>query len=109
MNTEKLVLAALKEKNPALHRQLERSGKLREYVSDLAGEISDQRTTLTMEIASKHGLQAAQKTDPIKAVGIMNMADKLATETVLAEMLDFPQDETSPPSRAETTASAITI
>ena len=104
MNTEKLVLAALKEKSPALHRQLAQSGKLQAFVKERSEEIADQRATLTMEIANRNGLQ---KADPMKAVGIMSQADSLATESVLSAMLEFPQDETSPQRPAETTPSAM--
>ena len=105
MNTEKLVMAALKEKAPALLQQLTQSGELRQFVMDQAEEITDQIGTLGMQIASKRGCFKPPFPDPMTKVGIMNMANSMATEIVLHEMLQFPQDETSPSSQDETTVS----
>jgi hypothetical protein len=105
--TEKIVLAALKEKSPALHRQLADSGKLRDFLTDQAEEIDSQIGTLMMELAAKQGANKA-KSLPEKA-GILKACESMATEIVLAEMLDFPQDETSPQSQGETMPLAETI
>ena len=105
MNSQKMVLQALKEKNPALHRELERSGKLAAYISDLDDEINEQIATLTMQIASKNGLHQTPERPYLEKVGILNMADSMATEVVLSEMLEFPQDETSQQNPEEITSS----
>ncbi len=104
-NMETLVLKAMRDKAPELHRQLTESGQLRAFVTEQAEEINSQIATLMVELASKQGANEA-KTLPEKAA-ILNTADKMATEIVLHEMLQFPQDETSLPSRDVTTSSAM--
>jgi hypothetical protein len=89
---ESQVLAALKEKNPALLQQLTRDGDLSEFVSTQAEEINQQIATLGVELATKHGAFKAKSFQ--EKVGILNTTDKMATEIVLAEMLEFPRDET---------------
>lgn len=81
----------LKEKSPTLYRRLAESGELDEFVTTRAEEISDAVGTLTMEIAAKNG--ANKTTDYMEKVGILNMAQSQAREIVLAEMLEFPQDD----------------
>lgn len=46
--TENLVLAPLKEKNPALHRTLAASGELMVFVTERADEIADYSPPLEM-------------------------------------------------------------
>lgn len=104
---ETTVLTALKEKNPSLHRQLTEQGKLRAFLADQSEQINDQIATLAVHLASRQGADKA-KSLPEKA-GIHKTADAMATEIVLAEMLDFPQDETFPQRPDETTPSAMAI
>jgi len=106
MSLDKTILLALKDKNPALHRQLAKEGTLKAFVTDLAEQINEQIVTLTMELAGNKGVFREPFPDPLEKVGILNQARSLATETVLAEMLEFPQDETSPQRPAATTLSA---
>lgn len=103
--TEKMVLAALKEKNPALHQQLADQGKLKAFLTDQADEISNQIVTLTMELAARQGHDRAKSL--AEGAGILKACEASATETVLSEMLDFPQDETSRQRPDETTPSAM--
>jgi len=87
-----LVKEALKAKAPALHKDLARLGKLTEYVRDLADEINSQVVSMTQQD------RARGKWDdlgPMECAAKMKMADVLNQETVLSEMLQFPQDETS--------------
>lgn len=91
MNTEKLVLAALKEKNPALHKELAQAGTLRAFVEERAEEISDAVGTLTMELAPKQGYKQAKSLP--EAAGILKACEATAKEIVFAEMLEFPQDD----------------
>jgi hypothetical protein len=93
MDMQSQVRAALKEKNPALFQQLTKAGILTAFVQDQAEEINDQIVTLMMQMASKQGCFKPPFMDPLKRVGIMNSADKMAREIVLAEMLNFPTDE----------------
>lgn len=106
-NLEKMVLAALKDKAPSLHKELAASGKLRAFVTERADEINSEITTLTAEIAHKQPEYKNAKT-LMERAGVLKMAEFLAMERVFAEMLEFPQDETSQPSQDETTASAMT-
>lgn len=104
---ETTVLRALKEKSPALHQQLTDQGKLKAFVTDQADEINDQIVTLTMQLAPKMGHNKAKSLP--EAAGILKACEATATEMVLAEMLDFPLDETSPQRPDETTPSAMAI
>lgn len=105
MKTEQIVLQALKDKAPALHKDLAASGGLRAFVSGRAEEINSLTTSLAHRMANQAGYS---KTDnPIERQRIMNGILPQAREIVLAEQLEFQQDETSRPSQAETTASAM--
>lgn len=105
-NTEKMVLQALKDKAPSLHRQLSEAGTLRQFVTERADEMTEEIVTLTAEIAHRQPEYKNAKT-LIERAGVLKMAESLAKERVFAEMLEFPQDETSLPSQDETTSSAI--
>lgn len=104
---ENLVLLALQEKNLALHQQLTDQGRLKAFVTDHADQINDQIVTLTMELAARQGRNKAKSLP--EGAGILKACEATATEIVLAEMLEFPLDETSPPSQDETTPSAMAI
>ncbi len=91
--TEELVRSALKEKAPALYRSLAASGELKQFVAVKAAEIVEQVHDLAMQIAENNGYNETD--DPMKRVGIYNMAAALAREIVFAEMLEFPPDPTS--------------
>ena len=104
MSMEKTVRLALKDKNPALFKELSATGELTAFAADLAEQINEQIVTLTLEMAEQNGANKAQSFQ--EKVGILNQARSLATETVLAEMLDFPQDQTFPQSPDATTLSA---
>ncbi len=107
MQTTTLVKTALQQKNPALYKTLSDKGELNSYVMDLADQISSEVVTLGMEIAQKNGYSKTLLTDPMKAVGIMNQSKALAREQVYSQMLEFPQDETSPANQDETTSSDL--
>ena len=53
MQTYDLVKAALKEKNPALYKELTASKKLNEFVRERADEIRSATVALTMDISAK--------------------------------------------------------
>ena len=90
METYGLVKAALKEKNPALFKELSASGELHQFVTERADEIDSETVTLMMELSAK-----ARKatSDPMEIAQLLKGYDAMARETVLAEMLDFPQDD----------------
>ena len=82
--------AALKDKNPALFKELSASGELHQFVTERADEIQDEIATLTMELSAK-----ARKatSDPMEVAQILKGYDSMAREIVLADMLEFPQDD----------------
>ena len=91
-NTPSLVREALKHKSPALFSSLQHSGKLNEFVQETADEIASQIVSLV------HQMRMHGKWDslpPMELAQNLKMADATAREIVLAEMLEFPQDETS--------------
>ena len=47
MQMVSLVKAAMKDKAPALHQSLQAAGKLNEYATDLASQISSETVSLT--------------------------------------------------------------
>lgn len=93
MQMHNLVKEALKHKAPALHKSLAASGQLNQYATDLAGQMQSEINSLTMEdrARGKWGQLPA-----MEQVGKMNMAKAINRERVMAEMLEFPQDEISP-------------
>lgn len=101
------VRLALKDKNPALFKELQMRGGLNDFLSERTAEIQDAIVSRTMEIARWQGLTEA--TNPMDKAAMLKVAESLAVEEVLAEMLEFPQDETSPPSQGATTHLAATI
>lgn len=105
MRTVNLVKEALKHKSPSLYRHLIAKGKLNEYAQELAEQISERVVALTMEQRIREGWD---KLGPMESAGRMKMASILNRELVLAQMLEFPQDETYPPSPDETTDSGPT-
>lgn len=102
---KKTVLAALKEKNPALLQQLTDANQLSSFLEQRTDEINDEIATSTMEIAQKNGREKAKTLED--RAGIIRMAQALATERALGTMLEFPLDETSPSRLAETSFSAM--
>ncbi len=94
MNTQSLVKAALKEKNPALFSSLQHSGKLNEFLDERTDEIKTAVHNRQLQIAKSQGM--TESAPYLERVGILKMADALAREEVFAEMLEFPRDETSP-------------
>ena len=102
-NLEKMVLQALKDKAPAMHKELQVSGEIKAFVKEIAEQIADSVITRTQEIARKQGRDKAKTLE--EKAGILKMSEALANEQVLAELLEFPQGETSPSSQGETTNS----
>ena len=100
MQLRNLVKQAMLDKAPALYRELESKGTLQQAVSDRAEEISDAVMARAEGIARAQGYGKLMKSDPMKAVGVKNSAKQAAREEVLSQMLEFPQDGTSPPSQA---------
>ena len=90
MQTYDLVKAALKDKNPALYKSLAASGELNQFVTERADEIQDEIATLTMELSAK---ARKETSDPMEIAQLLKGYDSIAQETVLAEMLEFPQDD----------------
>jgi hypothetical protein len=105
MQTIALVKAALLDKAPALHKQLQESGKLTEYVQDLADQISSEIVSMTQ---AQRMQGKWDNLGPLECARRMKSAENLNQEKVLAEMLEFPQDETSQQNQDETTSLDLT-
>ena len=90
--THNLVREALKNKNPALFNSLQTSGKLNEFVTETAEEISSQIVTRVQEMRRQNKWD---NLPPMELAQHLKAADATAREIVLSEMLEFPQDETS--------------
>lgn len=90
MQTYSLVKEALKEKNPALFKELSASGELHQFVTERADEIDSETVTLMMELSAK---ARKETSDPMEVAQLLKGYEAMATEIVLAEMLEFPQDD----------------
>ncbi len=99
MQMYNLVLAAIKDKAPELHKQLAAKGELTQYVKDLAEQINSEIVSMTQ---SQRMRGKWDNLGPVECARRMKTAESLNQETVLAEMLEFPQDETFPLSQDET-------
>jgi hypothetical protein len=86
---------ALQEKAPSLHADLAKAGTLGQYVTDLTNSISSEIVTSVMEA---RGRGKWDQLGPMECARKMKAQESLETERALAQMLEFPQDETSPPS-----------
>ena len=95
------VLLAIKDKAPALHKSLAASGKLNAYAQELADQINQATVDLTME---DHKRNRWDKLDPMERAAKMNSAKAINREVAMAQVLEFPQDETSPQSQDATTS-----
>lgn len=93
MALHQTIESALKHKAPGLHAKLQAAGKLREYVDELASQISSETVSLTQAQRQREKWD----NDPATLVGNLNQARVLNHEVALANALEFPQDETSPP------------
>jgi len=105
-NVQALVRDALMDKNPYLFRVLQQHGDLNEFLAQRTEEIKDAIHNREREIALAQGYNELLQSDPMQAVSVMKMAGLMAREEVFAELLEFPQDETSPPRQGATTLSA---
>lgn len=101
-----LVRDALKDKNPTLFKDLQRTGGLNDFLAERTEAIQDFVHNREREIALAQGYSQLLQSDPMKAASVMKMASALAREEAFAEMLEFPPDETFPPRPAATTLSA---
>ncbi len=81
---------APRPKNPALYLELQQAGKLNELIRERADEIRSEISTLTMEMSAK---DRAKTSDPMAVASLLKGHEAAAREIVLAEMLEFPQDE----------------
>lgn len=90
MQTTDLVKSALKEKNPALYKELAATGELIPFVQERADEIQDAIVSLTMKLSNKARMAAS---DPMEVAQILKGYESIAREIVLAEMLEFPSDD----------------
>ena len=90
MSMETTVRLALKDKNPALFKELSASGELNQFVMERADEINSAIVTLTMELSNKARMAAK---NPMEVAELLKGYEAMAKEIVLADLLEFPQDE----------------
>ena len=102
MGMVQTVEAAIKDKAPDLHRQLAAKGTLGAYSRDLAEQIAQSATDLTQAQRLK---EKWDKLGPAQSAARMKMAHALNLETAMADLLEFPQDATSPPKPGAITSS----
>lgn len=102
MQIHDLIKAAMRDKAPQLHAQLTAKGKLTEHVKELADQVAEQTVTLTQADRVR---EKWDKLGPMECAKKLRMASALNHETALANALEFPLDETSPPRPDETTPS----
>jgi uncharacterized protein Smg (DUF494 family) len=93
MSTYNLILQALKDKAPSTFRSLQSSGKLHQYARELADQVGSQVVQMNMADAQRLGWD---KLGPMERVKRLKAADAQNREIVLHDLLEFPQDETSP-------------
>ena len=87
------VQLAIKDKAPDLFKQLTDKGQLHQYAADLADQIS----TVTVDLTQAQRLKEKwDKLGPMECAAKMKMAAALNKEIAMADLLEFPQDETSP-------------
>jgi hypothetical protein len=92
MSMETTVRLALKDKNPALFKELSATGKLAGFVTETADQISERAVSMMQE------MRLAKKwdnLDPMTLAQNLKAAHATAREIALAEMLEFPQGEPS--------------
>lgn len=106
MELRQTIKAALLDRNPKLYKELEAAKTLNEFVADLAKEASSQIVTLTQAQRVK---ERWDQLGPMEAAKRMKAADLLNQEIVLADLLEFPQDETFLQNQDETTPLDPTI
>jgi hypothetical protein len=102
---QRTILRAMEERAPALYASLKASGELKKVVEDLEQEICSTAGQLTLEQRVREGWD---KLGPLECAARMRAADHLNREAALAQALEFPQDETSPPSPDGTTGAPTT-
>ena len=86
---------ALKEKAPQLHAQLKAKGELSKYLQDLAEQIKSQTVSLVQADRKRNHWD---NLGPMELAAKLKMSDALNQERVMADLLEFPQEGTSPQS-----------
>ena len=91
MTLHQTVTLAIKDKAPELFRQLTAKGELNQYVKDLVELISTQTVDLTQAQRIK---EKWDKLGPMECAAKMKMAAALNKEIAMADLLEFPQEDT---------------
>lgn len=89
VKTRQMVLQAMKDRAPALHRQLGQAGTLDQFVATRADEIDQAIVDRVMSDRARRNLDDLP---PMELVREMNASRQAATETVLGQMLEFPSE-----------------
>ena len=98
-------LLAMKERAPKLYAQLEKAGELQSTARRLVDEANAEIADVSMNLHIKRG---GQKLPLMENAAHLNATRAEVQESVLANLLEFPPDETSPSSPAATTDSPAT-
>jgi len=86
---QEIVLQAMKDKSPELHKALKASGDLQEYVDDLVGTISSGINQAVQQARMEKGWDK----DPATVEVNLKMARVMYEELVLQDLLEFPTDD----------------
>lgn len=98
-NYREMVRLALRDQNPQLYREMEKSGQLSPWVVQYAEEMAQQVTDLSMQDHAK-----ANNLPHLQRLAMFTQQQNQAQELVFSEMLQFRALK-SLPSQDETTTS----
>lgn len=87
-----MVLQAMKDRAPDLHRQMAQAGTLREFVAERADLIDSQVVQAVMNDRQRRNLDRLPYQELVQE---MNATRQAATERALRENLEFP-NQTEP-------------
>lgn len=82
----------LRENRPAMYRELKRSGELKAYLDDIAGEASEQHALIVRQLANRHPFNPAEW-DANRGAW-EGWLERTAREFVLNDLVLVPDAET---------------
>ena len=94
---KKMVIEFLKAERPETYHRLKLSGELEEVAEMRAQAATEQYESLTAEMSPEDSKEMARmaKESPMGNSQFMTRRENQIVESVLAQMLDFPADETA--------------
>lgn len=96
MQLHNLVKDLMKDKAPALHKEMAAKGTLTAFVREAAEEISSNVVTMTQALRAR---EKWDKLGPMESAKRIRAADLMHQEQALAQWAESLQAETSPPSQ----------